>query len=367
MPAADVPSPNLRLYGGPPGIGGSAPPVSPAAQERMMRLLGLHRDQVVLAGSGREAASWWERHLAPPGAVLVPAYGCRSMIQPYLQASRGIRFYPVDRHLVPDREALMTLKRGAGSIHVVHYFGFPAPDWLYGLGLPVLEDAVQGLLDPQHWTRGRWAIGSFRKFGPVPAGGFLLDRVDIPPLPAPGPDVLRRWSRLTQLRQDKERAAAAGDRAAWQAAMARLAEDETGMDLSPLKPVALAGDALARLQDFDPVTWRASRREAYLVYQRGLKGLPGLEQVMPDLPPGVVPYGFPIRSEARAALKQLLLREGIETTVHWDVPNEVPAASFPDSHWLAKRILTLPAEGPDAASGARRAVEVLTRWAENRT
>ncbi|MEB3298693.1 MAG: DegT/DnrJ/EryC1/StrS family aminotransferase [Candidatus Sericytochromatia bacterium] len=352
----------VPLIGGPPEIRTDPPPRSVLAGENFLRQLGLHLDPVALTGSAREAAAWWERHLAPPGAILVPAYGCRSIIQPYLQACRGIRFYPVGKDLVPDREALMTLKRGAGSLHVVHYFGFPAPDWLYGLGLPVIEDAVQGLLDPRLWSRGRWALGSFRKFGPTSAGGFLLDRVDIPPLPAAPDEVLRRWERLGQWRRDKHRAAESGDVAGWLDAMARLAADESAMDDSPIRPVALSGEPLARLQDFKVQDMRAGRRAGWRAYQDALADQPDIVQVLPELPPGVVPYGFPILTEARDELKAHLLQQGIQSTVHWDVPEEVPAASFPDSYWLASRILTLPLGGPTPEEDARKVAETLLVW-----
>ena len=150
-------------------------------------------------------------------------------------------------------------------------------------------------------------------------------------------------------------------KARWSRALSKLADDETGMDVDRIRPTALEGDSLTRLQTFDVAGMRASRREAYLVYQRLLAGIPGLRPIHDTLPMGVIPYGFPVVLDARDRLKQALFAEGIQTVVHWDVPEEVTPSSFPESHALARCILTLPVDEQTGADGATRIAEAVRR------
>ena len=65
--------------------------------------------------------------------------------------------------------------------------------------------------------------------------------------------------------------------------------------------------------------------------------------LLPELPDGVCPLGFPILLEERDAMRRALARRGIGVRMFWDeLPGELPVQDFPDSAYLRDRILVLP-------------------------
>jgi len=120
--------------------------------------------------------------------VLMPAYHCRSMIEPALHLDGHVIFYPMKRDLSPDVEALRSLvlesKRTIKAIIVVHYFGFPQR-----LGeivaicrekkITLVEDCAHAIYDlspeKKMGSVGDLSIASPRKFFTIEDGGLLLD------------------------------------------------------------------------------------------------------------------------------------------------------------------------------------------------
>lgn len=69
----------------------------------------------------------------------------------------------------------------------------------------------------------------------------------------------------------------------------------------------------------------------------------GTVALFPNLPPGVVPVGFPIRVEKRDMLRRMLFEHEIYPPVHRPIEELVPE-SHQDSHRLAASIMTLPCD-----------------------
>ncbi len=341
---------------------------------RMARTLQVEGRPHAWFASAREAVRWWATHLLPGGPVLLPAYGCESVVQPFREAGIDVRFYPVNRDLEVDPERIRTLARGCGAIQVIHYFGFPANPALFDLGVPVLEDAVQALLSPWARVRGQWAIASLRKFLPVPDGGLLVSsrafdppalpeaRVLDPPTAAPpGPDreLSDVYGRKLLARMAKFRARRDGDVDAWWGAAADLELTEEELD-ERIVPRAMSRWSRAAVQGLDLARMAARRRKNYrtlfgLLFGRdpssgagpdrpdaGAPRTLSLRPLFDDLPESVVPYGLPILSERRDALMEYLVDQDIYTVIHWQLPPEIRRDDFPDSWWLFDRILTLP-------------------------
>lgn len=313
-------------------------------------------------GTAREAVRWWIDHLKPPGPVLLPAYCCWSVVQPFREAGIPYRYYPVDRRLRADpaRVRRLAADSAAGAIQVVHYFGFSADPGLFKVGVPVLEDAVQALLSPDLRRSGDWAVGSLRKFLPVPDGAFLLARrpFKVPRLP---PATGGLFGRKLYARMLKYEAVRAGDAARWAEAIEMLKATEDALDRDEIVYHAMSPRTADALRGMPAREMAAARRHNYLTLHSALRSAfadarRGLAPLLGELPSGVVPYGLPILSEHRDALKAHLAAKGIQTVVHWDLPDDIDPAEFPDSWWLSRRELTLPTDHryglPDMATVA---------------
>jgi perosamine synthetase len=125
------------------------------------------------------------------GALLAPAYHCRTMLDPAIALGAAISLYAVDGQLQPDLDAVRALLTQAHppvkALLVPHYFGFSQPDHimasLAGLcrahGITLIEDCSHGWQialekGPRCATQaGRMVVASPYKFFPCPDGGTL--------------------------------------------------------------------------------------------------------------------------------------------------------------------------------------------------
>src|SRR6266481_5416518 len=98
-------------------------------------------------------------------SVLLPAYICSSVLDPFIKLGIRILFYPIDRTLSPNVEAVRELlSQKPRAIFFVHYFGFPgsAGDLtIYSLSklLPVPDGALVVVNNPKlEWPETPTAV-----------------------------------------------------------------------------------------------------------------------------------------------------------------------------------------------------------------
>ena len=141
------------------------------------------------------------------GPVLLPAYLCPAMIQPFQAEGLAVEFYPIGADLTVDVATLMGLVQMArpGAVLFVNYFGFLVSPMVQAALQEIkkrswlIEDCVQGSLIEQSSSvvghLGDFIVTSFRKYLPVPDGGLVINRTAavFPALsPAAGPFVRYR-------------------------------------------------------------------------------------------------------------------------------------------------------------------------------
>ncbi|MBI3368138.1 MAG: DegT/DnrJ/EryC1/StrS aminotransferase family protein, partial [Burkholderiales bacterium] len=133
------------------------------------------------------------------GALLAPAYHCRTMIDPALHLQAPVLLYPLDEALCPDLAALERLRlasaRPVKALLLTHYFGFAQPRidafqrWCDTHGIALIEDCSHALFNRQGAERlgqaGRYTIASPYKFFPCEEAGWLVAGRDAAWPPAP--------------------------------------------------------------------------------------------------------------------------------------------------------------------------------------
>jgi hypothetical protein len=100
----------------------------------------------------------------------------------------------------------------------------------------------------------------------------------------------------------------------------------------------------------------AKRIENYSALLEHLEGA----ALFSELPPGVVPLGFPIRVAERDALRRRLFKEQIYPPVHWAFGDAVPQ-HFRGSHQLSSEVLTLPCDQRYGVEDMHRIAELVRR------
>ena len=275
---------------------------------------------------------------------LLPDYLCPQLTRDLMATGDEVHFYPVDERLRPDWSWIASFRPGVvKKVLVVHYYGVvqTIPDVLCERDdLVFVEDAAHALWSEGVGQQGAMTAFSFRKFMPVSDGGALLARDAAVHagfgLAAPGwrPYVSALYLTLGWLE---------GRCAPWlrtrllaQPALTRAWEDSSGGRVRPraLSPLGRRLAAAAR-----PAEWARIRREHYARYERLLPADDErLCRLYPSLPPGAVPYAFPVLLARRDDVRHLLLRAGVQARTSWDrIVQGGRAASA-----VAARILLLP-------------------------
>jgi dTDP-4-amino-4,6-dideoxygalactose transaminase len=269
-----------------------------------------------------------------PARVWMPSYLCGAMLEGVRTAP--VQFYPVDRNL-----SIMNLDgvEERDLVVVIDYFGFPAPARLMNQarsrGAWVLEDACQALLTRGVGQNSDFVLFSPRKFLGVPDGGVLtshtgseLDSIHLEEAPS---DWALKALEAVLLRREFD--LYGGDRR-WFTLFQQIEHE------CPVGYFQMSGLAkILLLHAFDYAAIARRRRDNYARLTERLAGI----ALFPDLPPEVVPLGFPVRLPARDRVREALFAAQIYPPIHWPIADIVPV-QFTESHQLNRDIMTLPCD-----------------------
>jgi len=274
-----------------------------------------------------------------PRTVWLPSYLCGVMVDAFKLGQVTVKFYAVDKQLnVADNKWLNNIVLGDIAVFI-DYFGFNLwSEWgaeARKRGAWVVEDACQAMLNDQFCEHSHYVVFSPRKFIGVPDGGILLAQKGgklpgetLQPCPS------EWWLD----------AFAASRLRAW---FDQYGGDRLWFDLfrktdpmGPLKPAQMSElSSLLLVYSIDYKRVALQRRENYRFLEQEIPDL----ALMPELPSGVTPLGFPIRVRDRDHILQSFYEEEIYPAVHWPIVEVIPS-QFLDSHQLAQEIMTLPCD-----------------------
>ncbi|MBB5018312.1 hypothetical protein HNQ59_001600 [Chitinivorax tropicus] len=306
-PFRDYPSPKVSVL----------PVFDPALIRHRLPAGPFFSDQAVFLNAGRTALEWIARHLPRPGAILLPAFHCPTMVTPVHAAGRQARFYRLQPDLQPDLADLeQTLQGGdIAAVLVPHYFGFPQPalptlaSRIKAANAYLIEDCAHALLSEQNGQplgqTGDYAIASTRKFVPGRDGGLLLinhapeSPVDLP-RPGMGAELRSVYDLLQQSAQHGHLPILK-----WLVRPPSLqAIGNSAQTLPPQRIQVDARQGLPRQRGLHSSRWVlrhtdypaliSRRRSIYKQWLHIVNDIPGVRPLFPALPDGVVPYMFPL-------------------------------------------------------------------------
>lgn len=285
-------------------------------------LLDLESKAFTTAGRMAIALALEAEGIGAGDEVLVPAYHCSAMIEPVVALGAKPVFYRIGADLAVD-VADLTANHSSRTraLLAANYFGFPQ-DWstLRAWAEPrrvlVIEDCAHALFGTLHGkplgSFGDYAIASLPKFLPVWDGGCLVGpksklamhpqhlTSQIKAFIDPVEDAVRH-GRLQLLRPltaslDLARAATRRFRSSAKKPLnpAHMRSGGGGeFDRSWIRVEAtIAARAVTRIAARGRIA--ARRVAAYTRYLAAFSGLPGCHPLFSSLPPGVVPFMFPL-------------------------------------------------------------------------
>lgn len=293
-----------------------------------------------------------------PGPALVPAYICPAVVNTLRMLGLSVRYYPVGADLTVDIGSLVRSvdRLSPALVVVVHYFGFPTSSDVFDALAPhrdrtwVVEDCAHG-----SWLEddlapcgghGDFVLTSFRKYLPLPDGGWLLNRtgVSLPELPpAETPFVSLRF--VAKMLKHEHRTNTLGP-AAESAYLDLFARAEHQLDREvPLQSMSATSEALIGQYDLRAI--RESRRRNFTRALERIRCAPIAPVAAPlfdRLPTGVSPLVLPLRVARgrRDRLRSALAARSVYCPVHWPLPSDVRARAFESARQLSGDMLGLP-------------------------
>jgi dTDP-4-amino-4,6-dideoxygalactose transaminase len=349
-------------------------------------LLPTGLDGITLRKAGRWAPAGHFRHFArgryalreayrlagigPGGALLAPAYHCRTMLDPALALGGDVLLYPLRPDLTPDLAALEALAENSPvpvrALLATHFFGIPRPfealaAWCARRGITLVEDCSHAFVTEQHrptgiGMHGQFVVSSPYKFLPGPDGGLLYARdtaqiADIHPAAPALKDELRGIAHMRSKAAEQRRGRAACDPARIDAEFAAIMQTpapsardmrESAGCSADYRPTEEGRSALRtsrwlyRHADIERVARR--RRENYRRWAAATMNLPYCRPLFPELPAGCIPYMFPLLIDQPETRFQWLKHMGLPIW-RWD---SIAASNCPTALDYRLRLLHLP-------------------------
>ena len=120
--------------------------------------------------------------------VLIPAYTCQTVITPFEEAGCHCEYYSIRRDLRIDTNNLLDLvEKYHPSLVVVHpYFGMDLNDEemktltsIKEKGIAIVLDLTQCLFSTMQYLFASFVVASYRKWMPIPDGGYLKNMTDV--------------------------------------------------------------------------------------------------------------------------------------------------------------------------------------------
>jgi hypothetical protein len=296
--------------------------------------------------------------MKPGDSVLLPAYICSAVLEPFATLGIKLLFYPLDESFAPDvkavRELLMQKPR---AILLVHYFGFaPEVDGLIEdcrqQGLWIIEDCAHTLPEKDRPFPGDLVIYSLAKLLPVPDGALAIINnpdLDWPEIPTQPNKRLTRTNSLWQFANTTEVIVGMSLRT-----RLRNSRRTTRLITDLRTPPESRGerDQYGRFRMSRIAQWINSkidlqsvikaRKENYRLLVNSIKSVKGVRIVFGDREPSSAPLGLPILVENRELVRSRLISAGVDPRPIWSgLPPCVPS-SFSTAHHIAAHNIVLP-------------------------
>ncbi|HEV2202014.1 MAG TPA: DegT/DnrJ/EryC1/StrS family aminotransferase [Bryobacteraceae bacterium] len=294
--------------------------------------------------------------------VLFPAYCHGVEVETLLAAGVKLQFYPVGLDMRVDVENIVSrLSPQTKAVYLIHYLGFPGPveelsQVCQERGLLLIEDCALALLsrlgNKPLGCFGDAAVFCFYKTLPAPHGGALLMRSpesapspasDSPPLISTlaysATAVWRHLNfnrgRLHGLLQNLRNSARSMSDALGVVPVGQRHFDPAQVHLS----MSWLSQWITTGQDFQEIV--ENRRRNYLHLLNRLRNL--APPVFSELPPGVCPLFYPLRTCDKPTILQGLFQGGVEAVNFWSIiPDAIPPGAFPAADELRRTIVELP-------------------------
>lgn len=302
--------------------------------------------------------------------VLIPAYTCQTVITPFEEAGWQCEYYAIKKDLRIDLQYLENaISKHQPSLLVVHpYFGMDLNEeevaTLNGIkekGVEIVLDLTQCLFSTKQYPFASFIVASYRKWLPIPDGGYLLNQTDSVKITQPEKEneeftdreIAAMYLRGQYFGNGEQRTKAISIR------LNKSADHIADSNITPHKMSQVAYNLLVK-EDVDKN--QKSRFSNYTYLFNNIKVGPKITKVCQNMTDvTTAPLYFTIYVQDRPALQRLLAQDAIYAPVIWPVEDERVLINEEVKH-IYDHVLAIPCDQRYDENDMRRAVEIINNY-----
>lgn len=303
----------------------------------------------VLTSSGRGAIRLLFQQLPQVKKVLLPIYTCSSVINPIERLGIRCQFYPINRQLEVDMEALMDRvnKIKPDAVYFQSYYGYDtllkARSYykvLQEKGIVVVEDITHSWLCDFNTNDADYSLASLRKWLELPDGGVLLSSkhpIEVGQHYGESEEIVSEFIKASEGKERYFRTLDPNDKQEFRQHYVN-AKDLLQQDDAPYRLSKLSSSVLAQT-DFEEIVRQRRENAAYL---RNHLKWEQIEACIPNDDSKATPIYFPIYVKGdRGKLQKGLAANNIYCPVHWPIPEQVKSVMDENSNYIYNHVLSL--------------------------
>lgn len=302
--------------------------------------------------------------------VLIPAYTCQTVITPFEEAGWHCEYYSVCRDLRIDTNNLLgAVKMHHPSLVVAHpYFGMDLNDEemriLTGIkeqGIAVVLDLTQCLFSIRQYSFASFVVASYRKWMPIPDGGYLKDMTGKVNICQPEAENGKFTDRELAAMYLRDQYFGNGEQRTKSISI-RLSKSADHLADSNISPHKMSQVAYNLMQNEDIKLNQQRRYENYTYLYKNVRESDKVAKVCKNLDVvTTAPLYFTIFVQDRPSLQRLLAKDAIYAPVIWPVEDERVLINE-EVKYIYDHILAIPIDQRYDESDMQRVVEIVNNY-----
>lgn len=301
--------------------------------------------------------------------VLIPAYTCQTVITPFEEADWKCEYYSIYRDLRIDTSNLLGLvEKYHPSLVVIHpYFGMDLNDKetkaleaIKDQGVTIVLDLTQCLFSSKQCPFASFVVASYRKWMPIPDGGYLKNMTDMVKICQPEADndeftdreLAAMYLRGQYFDNGEQRTKAISIR------LSKAADHIAERNIAPHKMSQVAYNLM---QNDNLELNQQLRFENYAYLYQNIRESDRVAKVCKNIEEVTsAPLYFTIFVQDRSALQRQLAQEAIYAPVIWPVENEHVLIND-EVKYIYEHILAIPIDMRYDEKDMQRAVDIINK------
>ena len=304
------------------------------------------------------------------GKVLIPAYTCQTVITPFEEAGWKCCFYPIKKDLRIDLQGLLEIvTQSQPDLLLVHpYYGMDFDDEetemldkIKSLGVNIVLDLTQCIFSSKPYPFASFIVGSYRKWMPIPDGGYLLNLSDSVKITQPVIENVEFTDREIAAMYLRGQYFANGEQRTKDVSI-RLSKAADRLSEHDISPCRMSQVAYHLFSKEDVARNQKCRFRNYEYLFHNIQESEKVTKVCCDIAAvTTAPLYFTLYVEERSALQRLLAQDSIYAPVIWPVENKAVLINE-EVRCIYDHILAIPCDQRYDESDMMRAVEIINNY-----